>query len=145
MPIRISPRRKSSVLSRQVRSRIERRRILQLTVKRPLAFIDDRRDDDLRNGIQVARRTVRTREAATGEPQLPARLRSGRYLERNASRGRGQLDGRAENRFPRCERQLHVEVEAVGAVERMRFDADVEVKVAVAAAVDAFPALARHA
>ena len=42
-----------------VRTRVERRTVLQLTEQRALAFVDDRRHDDLRDGVQVTRRAVR--------------------------------------------------------------------------------------
>src|SRR5207237_10539419 len=58
---------------------------------------------------------------------------------------RRHLDARAERGLPWCERQVEIEILAIGAEDGMRRDLDVEVEVAVAPTVNALATLARHA
>ena len=93
----------------------------------------------------MARGAAAARHAASARRSCwPARVPGG-HLERDGAGRRGQLDARAEHRFPRRERKIDVEIVARHAIERMIGNFDVEVQVAIRAAVDALAALAGHA
>jgi len=55
------------------------------------------------------------------------------------------MDVRPKHRFPGRERQIDINVAAADAVQRVRLDDDVEVKIAVAAALDTLAAFAGNA
>src|SRR5579864_4168080 len=93
----------------------------------------------------MTRGSVGARQSAPGKAQLLPRVRARRHLERHGSGRCRHVDTRAEHRFPWRERQIHVEIEALGAVQRMRLHLDVEIEIAVAAAVRTLAALAGNA
>src|SRR5690349_10962033 len=88
---------------------------------------------------------IRSRQPAARNAQLLSGVRPRGHLERDTTRGRGQFDVGAEHRFPRRERELHVQIETFGAIERMRVDVDIEIEIAVAPAVAALRTFAGNA
>src|SRR3989442_10554563 len=55
------------------------------------------------------------------------------------------MHGCSEHRFPGRERQIDIDVPAADAVQRVRLDCDVEVKIAVASALHSLAPFARNA
>jgi len=88
---------------------------------------------------------MRFGQAAPGEPQLPAGMRSRRDLEAHRSAERGHLHARAEHGLPRRERKIEEEIVAAHAKEPMRMQRDIEIQVAVASAVQPLASLAGQA
>src|SRR5665213_2640063 len=75
---------------------------------------------------------------------LPS-LRARRYLETHASCGCRHLDRSTEYGLPRRKRQVQIQVVAAGPVQRMRSQADIEIEIPIAPAVDAVTPFAGHA
>src|SRR5215472_7437086 len=129
----------------EMRPGVEVRRFGELFEQRALALVEHPWNDDVCDRVQVAGRTAAPGKAASGQAQLLARSRAWRDLERDGARGRRQMHGRTERRFPRSERKVEVQILPRDAVQRMRLDADVEIQVAIARTVHALAALARNA
>src|SRR5437773_10458713 len=113
---------------------VEARCVGKLPIQLTLALIDDRWYRDLHVSVEMARGSIGPLQAAPAEPQLLARTGAGRYLERDGSCRCRHLNARAQHGFPRRERKIHIEIEALRAIERMRVDVDIEIQIAVAAA-----------
>src|SRR5436190_11709476 len=109
---------------------IEARRAGDLPIQLTLTLIDDRWHGYLHDGVEVARRSIRTLQPASAKPQLLPGTRAGRHFERDGSCRCRHFDARAQYRFPRRERKIHMEVETFGAIERLRPDVDVQIQAA---------------
>src|SRR6266567_7761457 len=124
---------------------IEGRALGELPVERTLRLADHGGDGNLHDREQIAFAAARRGQSALAEPQMLPGVRARRHLELHGPARRRQLDRRAEHRFPGREWQIDVQVVTAHAEERMRLEHDVKVEIAVAAAVEAFAALARNA
>src|SRR5436190_7013451 len=106
---------------------IEARGAGKLPIQLTLTLIEDRWHRDLHDGVEVAPVSIGTLQPAPGKPQLLPRARAGRHFERDSTCRRRHLDTRAQHGFPRRERKIHLEVETLGAIKRMRLDTDVQI------------------
>src|SRR5438105_105941 len=138
-------RRSSRKLLFEVGARIEARRAGELPIQLTLPLIDDRWHRNLHDGVEMARGSTGALQAASAEAQLLPRAGARWHFERDGSRGRRHLDARPEHRFPRRKRKVHMEVETICTIQRMRLDVDVEIEVAIPAAAQTFAALAGNA
>src|SRR6195256_3560333 len=129
----------------EMSARVEGRGPGELLEQRALALARHGRHRDLDDREEVALSPVRFGEAASGEPQLPAGVRSRRDLEAHRSAQRGYQHARAEHGFPWRERKIEEEIVAARAKEPVRMQCDIEIQVAVASAVQPLASLARQA
>src|SRR6266851_8928 len=129
----------------EMAARIERRAIRQLPEQRPLLVAHDAGHDDLHDREKIARAFVGLGQAAIRQPQLLPGLRPRRHLELHRSAQRRDLQDGAEHGLPRCEGQIEIKVIAARAIQRMRAQRDIQVKVAAGPAVDPLAAFAPQA
>src|SRR5690606_41171252 len=101
---------------------------LQGFVQLPCLLISRRRHYDFQFYILVTWRC--SRQAASFQPQpLPGAGTFGDLQIHGPAQGR-HLDLSSERSFPRCDRQLEMDIASVSAIERVRLEIDGEVEIA---------------
>ena len=103
------------------------------------------RHGDVDDREQIAFAAAGLRQSAFSEPQLLSGPRARGDLEHDRTARRRQLHGRAEHRFPRRERQIDIQIVPCHTEQRMRLEHDVEIQIAIAAAIESLATLAGDA
>src|SRR3984957_9842772 len=124
--------------------RVERRRSLQLAVQCRLRLADHARHQDQHHREQVALAAFGRRQAAPRQTQMPSGLGSGRDFELHRTTGGRHLHRSTQYRLPWCERQIQIQVVTAGTEQRVRSQADIQIEIAVASAIETLTPLARH-
>ena len=120
---------------------VKRRRLGQLFVQRLFGFGHVGRHGQVHHRIQIALAALRYRQATFRQAHFLAGPGSRRHLELYRAAERGDFNRRAQGSFPRCQRQVEIQVVSVDAKQRVGAQHDVQVQVVIRPAVAALAAL----